>query len=91
MPPVVDRCVDLCAFECLYYDNYRKKETKLKDCFSGFNFISGAVQLEHARELLNAHPCGFRPTHHNNWGMNSCYSQIMIPKKDWVAGKNLKI
>ena len=68
MPPIVDRCVDLRAWECLYYNNYKKKETKIKECLPGFNFISGAVQLEHARELLNAHPCGFRPAHHNKLG-----------------------
>lgn len=30
--------------------------------------LTGAVQHDHARDLLGAHPCTFRPSHHNKLG-----------------------
>ncbi|KAI5069948.1 hypothetical protein GOP47_0014291 [Adiantum capillus-veneris] len=33
-----------------------------------FLLLTGAVQQDHAKDLLGACPCGFRPTHHNKLG-----------------------
>eukprot|EP01018_Ginkgo_biloba_P010523 Gb_40107 [translate_table: standard] len=37
-----------------------------KDAF--FLLLTGKVQKELAAKLMNLHPCGFRPAHHNKLG-----------------------
>eukprot|EP00250_Pteridium_aquilinum_P006279 c16229_g1_i2 orf=150-872(-) len=39
-----------------------------KDGQSCFLLLTGAVQHDHARDLLGARPCVFRPSHHNKLG-----------------------
>eukprot|EP00250_Pteridium_aquilinum_P006278 c16229_g1_i1 orf=150-716(-) len=59
--------VELKSKECIEKTAQTMK-LMAKDGQSCFLLLTGAVQHDHARDLLGARPCVFRPSHHNKLG-----------------------